>query len=52
MQKKICAIYGESAVTDQTRQKWFARFSAGDFLLTMLQGLVDRLKLTAIKLRH
>ena len=32
MQKKICAVYGEGAVTDQTCQKWFAKF-AGDFLL-------------------
>ena len=33
MQKKICAVYGESAVTDQTCQKWFAKLRAGDFLL-------------------
>ena len=33
MQKKICAVYGEGAVTDQTCQKWSAKFSAGDFLL-------------------
>ena len=26
-------MYGESAVTDQTCQKWFAKFCAGDFLL-------------------
>ena len=26
MQKKICAVYGEGAVTDQTCQKWFAKF--------------------------
>ena len=31
--KKICAAYGEGAVNDQTCQKWFARFHAGDFLL-------------------
>ena len=29
-QKKICAVYGEGAVTDQTCQKWFAKFHAGD----------------------
>ena len=23
--KKICAVYGEGAVTDQTHQKWFAK---------------------------
>ena len=33
MQKKICAVYGEGAVTDQTCQKWFAKFRAGDFSL-------------------
>ena len=26
MQKKICAVCGESAVTDRMRQKWFAKF--------------------------
>ena len=31
--KKICAVYGEGAVTDQTCQKWFAKFCAGDFSL-------------------
>ena len=25
-QKKICAVYGEAAVTDGTCQKWFAKF--------------------------
>ena len=29
--KKICAVYGEGAVTDRTCQKWFAKFRAGDF---------------------
>ena len=37
MQKKtkiqICAVYGEGAVTDQTCQKWFVKFHAGDFSL-------------------
>ena len=32
-QKKICAVYGEGAVTDQTCQKWFAKLRAGDFSL-------------------
>ena len=32
-QKKICAAYGEDAVTDRTCQKWFAKFRAGDFSL-------------------
>ena len=26
MQKKICAVYGEGAVTNQTCQKWFGKF--------------------------
>ena len=33
MQKKICAVYGEGAVTDQTCQKWFVKFCAGGFSL-------------------
>ena len=35
MQKKekICAVYGEGAVTNGTCQKWSAKFHAGDFLL-------------------
>ena len=32
-QKRICAVYGEGAVTDQMCQKWFAKFHAGDFSL-------------------
>ena len=31
--KKMCAVYGEGAVTDGTRQKWFVKFHAGDFSL-------------------
>ena len=30
---KKCTVYGEGAVTDGTCQKWFAKFSAGDFSL-------------------
>ena len=30
-QIKICAVYGEGAVTDRTCQKWFVKFCAGDF---------------------
>ena len=33
MHKKISAVYGEDAVTDQTCQNWFAKFRAGDFSL-------------------
>ena len=32
-QKRACAVYGEGAVTDQTCQKWFAKFCARDFSL-------------------
>ena len=32
-QKKLCAAYGEGAVIDQTCQKWFAKFRAGNFSL-------------------
>ena len=32
-QKKICAVFGEGAVTDRTCQKWSAKFCAGDFSL-------------------
>ena len=47
MQKKICAVYGECAVTDQMYQKWLAKFCAGYFLLddALLSGMpveVDR----------
>ena len=30
--KKVCTLYGEGAVIDQTRRKWFVKFHAGDFL--------------------
>ena len=33
MHKKICAVYGEGSVTDQTCQKCFADFHAGDYSL-------------------
>ena len=33
MQKRVCAVYGEGAMTDQTCQKWFVKFCAGDFSL-------------------
>ena len=33
MQKKISAAYGEGAVTNETCQKWFVKFHAGDFSL-------------------
>ena len=31
--KKICAVYGEGAVTDWAYQKWFKKFRAGDVSL-------------------
>ena len=31
--KKICAVHGEGAVSDQMCQKWFGKFWAGDFSL-------------------
>ena len=33
MPPKICAVYGAGAETDQTCQKWFSKFCAGDFQL-------------------
>ena len=33
MQKKICAVCAEGAVTDRMCQKWFAMVYAGDFWL-------------------
>ena len=29
--KKICAVYGEGAMTDWMCQKWFVKFCARDF---------------------
>ena len=51
MQKKSCAVCGEGAVTDKMRQKWFAKFCAGDSL-TVLRGRVDPLKGIAFKQRR
>ena len=31
--KKICSVYGDSAVTGWTWQEWFVEFCDGDFLL-------------------
>ena len=31
LEKKICAVYREITVTDQTCQKWFVTFGAEDF---------------------
>ena len=39
---KVCPLYGEGAVTDETCQKWFAKFHAGGFTLdsTLWSGRV------------
>ena len=31
--KKICAVYGEDAMTDRTHEKWFEKFCTRDFSL-------------------
>ena len=56
-QKKICAVYGESAVTYQMCQNWFVRLCAEDFTLHGAPwggptGQVHQLKLIAMNLRH
>ena len=45
MQKKICAVYREGAVTDRMRRKWFAKFCAGAVSLDHAPwaGRVDQL---------
>ena len=50
--KKICAVYGEGAVTD-----WSVKSGLRSFMLeishwTMLLGQVDQLKLIVIKLKQ
>ena len=50
--QKMCAEYGEGAVTDQICQRCFAKFHPRNFSLTMLYSWVDQLKLRAIRLRH
>ena len=34
IQKRMCAVYGEGAVTDGTCQKWFAKFLGTIDILT------------------
>ena len=40
--QKVCPLYGEGAMTDETCQKWFAKFHAGGFTLdsTLWSGRV------------
>ena len=33
IQKKVCAVPGDGAVTDPTCRKWFVKFRDGDFSL-------------------
>ena len=52
MQKKICTVYREGAMTDQMCQEWFMKFCATDILLDNIHGWADHLKLMAIKSKH
>ena len=52
MKKKIYAVYGEGAVTDQMCQKWFVKFHVEISCWMTLHGQVDQLKLIMIKSRH
>ena len=51
-QKKICAVYGEGAVTDECVKSGLRSFVLLISLWTMLHGCVGQLKLIAIKSRH
>ena len=51
-QKKICAVYGEGAVTDGMCRNGLQSFMLEISHWTMLHGRVDQLKLIAIKSRH
>ena len=50
--EKICAVYGEGAVTDQMCQKWFGKFVPEISPWMMLQSCINQLKLILIKSRH
>ena len=50
MHKNICAVYGEGAVTDRMRQKWFVKFRAGDFSLDDAPGFVELLESLVLSL--
>ena len=47
--KKICAVYGEGAVTDQTCKSGLRSFVLEISCWMILHGRVDQLKLIAIK---
>ena len=50
--KKICAVYGEGAVTDQIVKSGLRSFVVEISRWAMLHGQVDQLKLIVIKSRH
>ena len=52
MPKKICAVYGEGAVTDQTCPSGLGSFMGQISRWMMLHGWVDQMKLMAIKSRY
>ena len=52
MQRKICTVDREGAMTDQMCQEWFMKFCATDFLLDNIHSWEDHLKLMAIKSKH
>ena len=52
MQKKICAVYGEGAVPDQTYQNGLRSFVLEIPCWMILRGQVEQLKLIVIKSRH
>ena len=52
MQRKICTVDREGAMTDQTCQEWFMKFCATDFLLDNIYSWADHLKLMAIISKH
>ena len=52
MQKTVCAVCGEGAVSDQLGQKWFVKLRAGGFLLDGAPWAVEQLKWMAIKSIH
>ena len=52
MPKEIGAVYREGAVTDQTCQKWFVKFRAGDFSLNVAPQPGGPIEVAAIKSRH
>ena len=52
MHKRICAVYGEGAVTYLMCQKQFAKFCAGDFSLDNVPWLGRPVEVDRIKSRH